>query len=877
VAPTSALPKVFISYAWETESHASWVKDFATRLRTTEALDVALDRWEAVPGDELPLFMERSIRESNFIILICTPEYKAKFDGRLGGVGYEANSIAGEILTGLAHRKIIPVHRSGSWSSAAPSVVQGNFFVDLRGSPFSESAYRALVDILHGRREAAPPITHCGVLFEGPGRVPARPVAQFSGRDAEFELLLSCLHASHETAACIVAFGIGGVGKTTLARQLVATKAATLFPEGSAWLDGTSLASELARVARRFGWPDAVDPTSAQATSFLMNQLHNRRVLLVIDNVSAEEDVARLPIPGGKCRTLITSRVWSLTQDLAADAPVATVRLDHWPTAICTQYLRDIVPRLAHEPEGDLNALGSFVQGLPLAVRLIARSLSHNVARSAKQHLERLRAEPLRALDQSASTRDRGVAATFLEAYRALSMPEQRTLRALAVCAQGTRTAVVAKVAGCDAVTVEDELASLVDKSLAEFREGAPGPWAMHDVVRLFVRAQPGLHENESAHLSWVCEHLQEHSDPLSHEKLHEGISEVVVAFEHLLANREHARASEVLLPVYQHLIRRGLFARAVEFGERLLANLESSESAVVALWLGNLGRCYETLGDLSKAINFIQRALTVEESLGNLEGQADQLGNLGLCYRILGDLPKAVDFTQRALAIEEQLGRLEGVADKLGNLGFAYRMLGDVARATELHERGLSIAEQLSSIEGQAKALGGLGLCHQELGDISKAIEMHSLSLALNEKLGRLEGQAKQLGNLGVCYRRLGDLLKAIELQERAIGISEKLGRLHGQAVAVGQLGFCYRQLGEVHRAMLLHERSLAMNETLGSLVGQAIQLGQLGFCHRALGDLPKAVSFYERALTVLHKTGLPDDHRSVKLIRKALAETLP
>jgi len=59
----------------------------------------------------------------------------------------------------------------------------------------------------------------------------------------------------------VVASGIGGVGKTALARHLVATQAPGVFSEGSAWLDGTNLPSELARVSRRFGWPEQNDPT----------------------------------------------------------------------------------------------------------------------------------------------------------------------------------------------------------------------------------------------------------------------------------------------------------------------------------------------------------------------------------------------------------------------------------------------------------------------------------------------------------------------------------------------------------------------------------------------------------------------------------------
>jgi len=149
---------VFISYAWESEPHASWVRELATRLRTHDGLDVTLDQWAAQPGDELTLFMEQGVRASDFVLLVCTPMYKRKFDARRGGVGYEAKNIAGEISAGLALRKIIPIQRSGEWAESAPSIVLGDYYVDLRGEPYEERAYQRLVDALHGQRLIAPPI-----------------------------------------------------------------------------------------------------------------------------------------------------------------------------------------------------------------------------------------------------------------------------------------------------------------------------------------------------------------------------------------------------------------------------------------------------------------------------------------------------------------------------------------------------------------------------------------------------------------------------------------------------------------------------------------------------------------------------------------------
>jgi TIR domain/Effector-associated domain 8 len=150
-------PKAFISYAWDDDAHSLWVKDFATRLRG-DGVDVTLDRWHAAPGDQIPSFMERAVRENDFVIAVCTPRYKSRSDLRAGGVGYEGDIMTAEVFTSANQRKFIPVLRSGNWNDAAPSWLLGRVYIDLRGDPYSEFRYEELLRALHGAREVAPPI-----------------------------------------------------------------------------------------------------------------------------------------------------------------------------------------------------------------------------------------------------------------------------------------------------------------------------------------------------------------------------------------------------------------------------------------------------------------------------------------------------------------------------------------------------------------------------------------------------------------------------------------------------------------------------------------------------------------------------------------------
>src|SRR6266545_1231981 len=162
------------------DAHKEWVRSLAERLRA-DGVDIKLDRWETVPGDQLPAFMERAIRENKFVIIICTPRYKNRSDARQGGVGYEGDIMTAEVMTSQNYRKFIPVLRSGEWPQSAPSWLAGKYYINLSGDPYLERDYEDLVRTLLGIRETAQP------LGEPMATVRRRQSAEVGLRNAEPE------------------------------------------------------------------------------------------------------------------------------------------------------------------------------------------------------------------------------------------------------------------------------------------------------------------------------------------------------------------------------------------------------------------------------------------------------------------------------------------------------------------------------------------------------------------------------------------------------------------------------------------------------------------------------------------------------------------
>lgn len=93
-------------------------------------------------------FMERAIASADYVLIICTPKYKARADGRVGGVGYEGNIISSELYGNNNERKFIPVIRRGDYKSSLPIYCAGKNSADLSGDPYSIEEYSKLLSTL---------------------------------------------------------------------------------------------------------------------------------------------------------------------------------------------------------------------------------------------------------------------------------------------------------------------------------------------------------------------------------------------------------------------------------------------------------------------------------------------------------------------------------------------------------------------------------------------------------------------------------------------------------------------------------------------------------------------------------------------------------
>lgn len=150
------VPKVFISYKWESDDHNDWVMKFAVDLRSA-GIDALLDRWEVRYGDSFTDYMASKISESDVMLFIMTTASVASVEesaGKGGAVKFEmqlasSRKIAGENI------RIIPIYREGTKTAAH---VKDHRYADFRDDSKYSNNLQLLISDLLEIGPLAPPI-----------------------------------------------------------------------------------------------------------------------------------------------------------------------------------------------------------------------------------------------------------------------------------------------------------------------------------------------------------------------------------------------------------------------------------------------------------------------------------------------------------------------------------------------------------------------------------------------------------------------------------------------------------------------------------------------------------------------------------------------
>ncbi|MCA2734398.1 NB-ARC domain-containing protein [Microcystis sp. M158S2] len=203
------------------------------------------------------------------------------------------------------------------------------------------------------------------------------------------ELLLSEETAKTGTLVISAIYGLGGIGKSTLAAALAQDQAVqAYFPDGIFW---ATLGQQPDILSFLYGWIQALGdydfkPMSVDAASLqLRTLLADKKALLVVDDLWNVGDIEPFQIAGNNCKLLVTTREVPVKGATPYNLDVMT---ETQSLALLTGYLRH---ELIQEERKQAKILAKIVGYLPLALELTAAQVKDGI--TWDELLEDLQAE----------------------------------------------------------------------------------------------------------------------------------------------------------------------------------------------------------------------------------------------------------------------------------------------------------------------------------------------------------------------------------------------------------------------------------------------------------------------------------------------------
>jgi tetratricopeptide (TPR) repeat protein len=714
--------------------------------------------------------------------------------------------------------------------------------------------------------------------------------------------------------------GTAGVGKTALAVQW-AHRVADRFPDGQLYVDlrgydpaePLSPGAALGGFLRALGLPGADLPLDVgERAACYRTLLADRRVLVLLDNAHAADQVRPL-LPGSpSCVVLVTSRD-DLTGLVARDG-AHRIHLDALTGAESTALLRALIgARVDAEPDAAV-LLGHRCARLPLALR-VAAELAAARPTVALADLVADLADERRRLDRFDASGDprTAVRAVFSWSYRHLGPAAARAFDLLGVHpGRDIDGYAVAALTGTGSGAAAATLAELAAAHLVGPVRAGPAPrgrYRMHDLLRAYAveRAAELPGEVRRAALTRLFDHnLRAAAAAMDtlfpHERASRpavpaampaagpvadvpaagpgvdvpGLAEPGAALDwleseraNLVAAARHAARDgwpghcvDLSRVLWRYFEVRGHYQDALDVHTSAVACAAQGEPAAAHV-LANLGSIHWWLGHHRDAERCFADALAGHRAHGDTDGEARALARLGLVHERLGRYAAALDALDAALASYRRAGDRYGAGAQLVNLGTLHRRQGRYAAAAECQEEAAAIFAALGEQRLEGYALGNLGALYRVLGRGAEALAHLERAMVRCVAAGDRGGEGSALGTLGAVYLQLARHAEAIDHLDRALSIGREVGDRSLETETLNTLGEALRAMGRPGQALDRHRAALALSHRAGDRYEQARALDGIAAALRDTGRPAPAHRAGRRALAIYAALGVPEAER--------------
>ncbi len=678
----------------------------------------------------------------------------------------------------------------------------------------------------------------------GDGYVPPRQMPpgtpDLTGRAREVAELVERLLARAErrdagpvAAELIAVCGPGGVGKTTLAAQ-VGHQVAVAFTDGQLYADlrGETAIEVTSRVHAAFLRALGVDGSAVpedpdEREAMYRSRVADRRLLIVLDDVASERQVARL-LPGSRrCAVIVTSR-----RRLGGLPGAHHLELEPLHQEDSLELLRRITGNERVAAEFDAaSKLAALCDGLPLALRLVGARLASRPHWRFGDVATRL-SDEARRLDEL-SYGGLEFRSAIAVTSRSLSKEARRLFGLLSLLpgpdfpAWTAAALLDAGLAEADALLDELVDVQLLTATWTTISSTDILRYRFHSLVHVYAAEQLELDDADGSDRmaglrrllgGWLAQT----------EDVHRAAYGGDFTILHGEAPRWRPHDGTPLPPMSSPFALLDLDRRAIVGAITYAAAMGLHEHcwdlALTAIGL------FEHMGSYDEWKQTSTVALEAVERADNRLGRTAMTYSLGSLQLNLMRLDPAERLLGSALDGFRLEGLPQGVGLALAHLGLVHDVRGDVRAMRDCYAQGLSALRAAGDRVGEAGALGGLAKVAMKEGELATAHQLLSEAWEILEQTQSRRSQAQALHSLARLYEREGELELArrtqLDVLERVRDLGDQIGEVH----ALYGLAVILHRGGDVGAARTTLVRALELADLRGVALIEAKSRHALG-----------------------------------------------